>query len=52
MSKERLEELLDDTILEYFGDVALCGVCGHYYCTCCGCDCWLGFYEEEEDESE
>ena len=40
----------DDDILEYFDDTAECPSCGAYYCLCCGCDCLLGLYEDEEDE--
>ena len=40
----------DDDILDYFDDTAECPSCGAYYCLCCGCDCLLGLYEDEEDE--
>ena len=42
----------DDGILEYFDDTAECPICGAYYCTCCGCDCLLGLYEDEDEEDD
>lgn len=24
----------------------VCGLCGDYYCPCCGCDCW---WDDDED---
>lgn len=26
-----------------------CGICGSYYCPCCGCDCYANDLEDEED---
>ena len=46
------DELMDDDILDYFDDTALCSVCGRYYCTCCGCDCLFEYYGEDDEEDE
>jgi hypothetical protein len=46
------DELMDDDISDYFDDMALCGACGHYYCTCCGCDCLFEDCEEEDEDDK
>lgn len=38
----------DEEFFDIFDDMAECGACGHWYCTCCGCDCWM----EDEDNAD
>lgn len=32
--------------MTYEDEYDVCGLCGNYYCPCCGCDCWWDDDEE------
>jgi len=40
---------LDEDLIDDYVDMARCNMCGFYYCTCCGCYCWM---EDDEEEAE
>lgn len=46
------DDFMDEYEDTFESDTAMCGLCGRYYCTCCGCDCWWSDDEDEEDNYE
>ena len=44
------DEYTEDYYEDWFDDTAKCAFCGHYYCTCCGCDCWMDDFDDEEED--
>ena len=48
---EELDDWYEDTF-DFDSDTAKCGLCGYWYCTCCGCDCWMYDVEDEDYEEE
>lgn len=56
------DDIIDDTIVDYDWedeldglddfdiDTAKCSLCGRWYCTCCGCDCWMDDFDDEDEE--
>ncbi len=52
------DDIIDDTVDSYWedelddfdSDTAKCSLCGRWYCTCCGCDCWMDDFDDEDEE--
>ncbi|MBS4195343.1 hypothetical protein [Lederbergia citri] len=46
---EGKNEEYDEEYDDYIDDTVICVICGNYYCKCCGCNCWMEDYEEDDE---
>ena len=56
------DDIIDDNIVDddwedeldglddFDTDTDKCILCGRWYCTCCGCDCWMDDFDDEDEE--
>lgn len=47
-----LDDWYEEDAFDMDDDTAECGLCGHWYCRCCGCNCWMYDLDEEEQEEQ